>query len=604
MEITPKNVKITASSDETCWGGSFSENGLFLLLEVEGFQNLPAPEKGNEILDLLLTKITNYQERNRAILTELVNWAKEIKFIHTLTLGFLKEDVLYLANIGTGEVLLKRGQKLGKILSSGEIAAGKVMPGDILFFSSKTFINCIDTDKQKELLQRENITDIAEDAYSLLVSNNSSIGAAAVIFKLEEQIISTFEGKSDDTSQKKDHKTIINQKWQNITSFFHQKKEDLWEEGEDSKSKRTLLTIAIILIFLLIASIFLNINHSQSTNKENRLKQTLELVSHQYDEAISLIDLNPSRARILLSDGKISLSGILKDFPKNSKEYKQVSDWLSKIAEKEVDAYKIFKFTTAPLFFDINLIKNGGAGNKISLDKETSVILDSKNKTVYSLFLDTKKASIIAGSETVKDTRLLTVHGKSAYVLNSDGIVGIDITTKTVQSVVKQDKEWGEIGELVSFGGNLYLLDKKNNAIWKYIALETGFSTKGSYLNPGIQVSFTNAGKMLIDGSVWVLADPASILKFTNGHSDAFAFKGLSDTLSDISNIFTSDEAKNLYILQKNSQRILVFDKEGNYQSQYQWDELKNADDLVVSEADKKIFVLSASKIYAIDLKQ
>jgi hypothetical protein len=46
-----------------------------------------------------------------------------------------------------------------------------------------------------------------------------------------------------------------------------------------------------------------------------------------------------------------------------------------------------------------------------------------------------------------------------------------------------------------------------------------------------------------------------------------------------------------------------VIDKSGVYQSQYQWDELKNAQDLIASDDEKKIFVLVGGKIYAIEMK-
>ena len=47
----------------------------------------------------------------------------------------------------------------------------------------------------------------------------------------------------------------------------------------------------------------------------------------------------------------------------------------------------------------------------------------------------------------------------------------------------------------------------------------------------------------------------------------------------------------------------MVFDKDGLYQSQYQWDELKNAKDFMVTEKEGKIYVLVGHKIHAIEIK-
>lgn len=595
MQFKVKNLNLTTSSDAAHWGGIFCENGIFIILETIGSVDNPAPQKGKELMDVLLTKVSSIEDKNLQVLEDITGFAKQFEYIKTLILGFLVNDSLYLSSFGPGKVFLVRDSRFGSVLSPCEKSYGKVLPGDRMIFCTAAILDHLDNKKIEELLKSQSLTQSIEDAYAVLVGDTDTMGATALILELEEQ--------KEEVMPKKSIRDLILGKWQKISEIIASKRQDLWENEEESKSKKTLLTVAVILIFLLIASIFLNINHSQTSNKQKLLEQTLDLVTHQYNEAASLIDLNSSRSRTLLSDSKLSLSQILKEFPKNSKEYKEIDEWLTKVMEKEVEAYKIYKFTSVPLFFDINFVKNQGMGSKISLYKKTAVILDTQNKTVYSLSLDTKQANIIAGSEIVKDAQSLAVHGKSAYLLNSDGIIQTDLASKSSRIIIKTDKDWGEIGEIVAFGGNLYLLDKKNNAVWKYIASENGFSARASYLNPDVKIQLTQAQELVIDGSVWILANPSAVVKFTSGQIADFSIKGLADNLSNISTIFTSDEAKRLYVLDKNLKRILVFDKDGNYQEQYQWDELVNANDLVVLEEEKKIFVLIASKIYAIDIK-
>ena len=58
-----------------------------------------------------------------------------------------------------------------------------------------------------------------------------------------------------------------------------------------------------------------------------------------------------------------------------------------------------------------------------------------------------------------------------------------------------------------------------------------------------------------------------------------------------------------MYVLDRDLGRILVFDKDGVYQSQYQWEGMKDISDFVVSEEEKKIFLLSKNNIYALELK-
>jgi hypothetical protein len=593
MDFGIKTATVSTSGNIFKWGGCFSENGLFLLLEVEGGEEQHAAQKGRQIMDLLLTKFTDEKERNLDLVKKLLNEVKNDSSIKTITLGIASGSILYLGNIGEGEVLLRRKDTIGKILASGGSSSGRIEMGDMLLFSSKTFCQSIPKEERDKILATANLQNGAEVGSSQLLKTADAAGAIALIVA----ITSLPERVKVSQPLAKFH-----QRWQTLISKIKPRK-TVWGDESEVKSKKTLLTISVILIALLIFSIFLNIGHTRSAKLQKQYSQTLDLVSHQYEEAVSLIDLNPARARTLLSDSKLSLAPLLSQFSKNSNEYKEISDWLGKIAEKEVAAYKIYKLTQVPLFFDINLIKQGGVGSKITGYKTLKAILDTGNNVVYSLTTDKKQAAIAAGTEAAKDIKTVDVHGKTIYILADSGIVGVDISSKSSRVVIKKDNEWGEIATLSAFGGNLYLLDKTYHTIWKYIATEGGFLGKTRYLNPDVRVNFSQSLQMVIDSSVWVLLTEGEILKFTNGLGEPFAFKGFPENMSQISRFSTSDEDENLYLLDKGANRIIVFEKDGTYKSQYQWEELKNAQDLIASEDENKIFILMGSKIYAIDIK-
>lgn len=604
MDFSPETAGIGAVSNDQYFGGWFTKNNLFILVETVGNEERPAGKIGKEILDLIST---NYRSKNESSLDYITSLLQEAKKaapeFNTLTIGILKGNILYLGNIGFGEVLLERNGEIGRILSSDETSSGKVQTGDLLLFSSKTFCRCIAQKERRELLQINDWRKSAETGSSLLSRQTEPAGAVALIVTFSKTI--------------KPKEPLFNLT-KPITAKFHEKiprlvnqfrlllkklRPSLSEDSQETRPQKNLLTIAVVLVILLVASIFLNINHTNQSQKHKRFSESLDLVLHQYEEAVSLIDLNPTRARTLLSSSKLSLSPYLSEFSKSSNEYKQINEWLDKISEKEVAAYKIYKLTSVPLYYDITLIKQGGIGGKIAAYRQMKAILDTQNKVAYSLSSDTKQAAIIAGSNVVDEAKTIAIHGKTAYFLTKEGITGVDIQNKTAKVVIAKDEKWGEIISVASFGGNLYLLDSQNNAIWKYIATESGFSSRTSYLNPGVQADFSKARQMIIDGSVWVLNSSGEILKYTSGLGEAFSFKGLADTISNIEALFTSDVEKSLYLLDKNASRVLVFDKDGTYFSQYQWDGLKDASDFVVSEDEKKIFVLAGAKIYAIDIK-
>lgn len=600
--VTIESKKIASPSNEFHFGTVFAENGLFVLLEVEGSEKNPAHLLGKEILDTILTHYTNYQEQDLSTISGIFDSVAEKLFIRTIIIGIQKGAHISLGSKGSGEVKIHREGKIGTLISGEGLLSGEIHPNDQLILYSDTFSQFVSREDKETLLSYENLDEHVSRIGGYLNEKPELQGAAALVLS----ILSPEGSKKKFSHRLMQLKEALRSSGQagkdRLLDIFQKGKEMIDGGGEEARPKKILLTISGILVLLLIGSIFFNVRSARKTKQEKQLAESLNLVSHQYEEAVSLMELNPARARSLLSDSKLTLSPLLSQTSKNSNEYKQISEWLGKIAEQEVAAYKIYKLTAVPLFFDISLVKSGGEGSAMVSYKEKKVILDTKNQVVYSLTTDTKQATLLAGAEMVKDAKSVSIHGNTVYLVTSDGVVGIDTTTKSAKVVIKPDEKWGSIVSLSVFGGNIYLLDRTKHTVWKYIATDFGFSTRTTYLNPGVQVNFSDSQKLIIDGSVWVLFD-RELLKFTRGLGDEFSFKGFSDTIQHIKTISTSDEAKNLYLLDPNLSRVIVFDKDGAYQAQYQWDELKNAQDIVASEAEKKIFVLIGSKIYAIDMK-
>ncbi len=601
MELTANTSKLTTSSNNNIWSSVFSENGFFVLLEIKGDDKSPAPPKGKEIMDNILTGFTNFKERNYANIKKLLDNIGDNHNISTVMVGILSEDKLYLGGKGGGIVMMQRDGKIGRIFTGNDTSEGILKENDFLLFYSQKFESAINIEKRHNLLFLNNPEEVIENIAPQIIDNPEvkGVGLLAVRLLVKQE---TKTGGDITSEIKIDNKQKIFSYFQKIRGIFNNGTENIYEDNEEIKSKKTLLTIAIILIFLLIGSIFLNINHSQNNSKQKKMVEVLSLVSHQYDEAVGLIDLNPIRSRELLTSSKLSLTPLLGEFPKASKEYKEISDWLGKISSEETVAYKIYKLTGVPLFFDFNLIKLGAQVQSFATYKENKVFLDTKNQVVYKLMTPSKKAEIIAGPDMVKDARTIDIHGNSIYLINSDGVVEINISSKTSKIVIKADEKWGDIVSLATYGGNIYLLDKKNSFIWKYISTDYGFSPRQSYLNSDVRVDLTQSVRMVIDGSVWVL-QPDGVTKFTRGLMEQFAFKGFSDNLQNAVSFSTVEGETYLYILDKTLSRIVVFDKDGSYYAQYQWDALGSATDILASEEEKKIYVNSGSKLYAIDIK-
>lgn len=499
--------------------------------------------------------------------------------IHAGVVGRFEGNVLFLESVGEGIVLLAREGSVGCVLAPGRKARGDAFRGDMIAVTTK-----------------ENQTPITRTLKN--ISTFETETNDALVLKVTVQ-----KDDMQASPQEKHPKDLFVARIRPVQDVMRSFAERfLRSKDAKGKSRRMLLVVASGLIVLLLVSILIGERRKRDTQKSQQLSSALIVVTEQYEEAISVADLNPVRARELLASAKLTLSPFLSGFGKKSAEYKTVSEWLEKIGSAEVAAYQIYKLTTVPEFFDLTLIRAGAVGNKMAAYNVTKAIVDVTNKAVYTLTTDTKQAKVVTGGSHVGSSPTVAIHGKFVYSMGEDGISRTEISTASTIVVIPKDELWGEVADIAAYAGNLYLLDKTKNAIYKYIATEDGFTPRTSYLNHGVSIDLSAARRMMIDGSVWVVTSQ-QFLKLERGAPIQFALSGFSDTIPTIDAFYTGDEEKFFYVLDKSLSRIIVFDKDGVYQSQYQWDELKNATDIVASEKEKKLFVLLGSKIYAIDLK-
>lgn len=586
MSLFFRSAKLTAPANENQWSGCFSENNLAFTIEVEVHDGIQASHLGKSLMDEILELNKTIQEKGHAKTDKLIKFAANNKSIRLLIIILLENSHAYLGTLGEGIIVLKRENKSGIILQGQGITEGEIKKGDRLFLYSAALSKLLGSDKIGEIISEERLEDCEEDLAPLLSQNKGSSGTAFMAVSVDE----ISEALSDEDVFVAPKENYLNKLKEKIRSL------------KFLQSQPKYLKIALILTVVLILSILWGVISNKGRLREKEYAQALTLVSQMQEEAKNLIDLNPIRARELISSSKLTLSGLLSKTRKNSGEYKNLKRILSDLTSLEISAYRIFKLTSVPVFFDLTLIKPQAKIDRISAYKSTKAILDENNKTVFFLDTSTKQAEIVAGADNVKNAADIAIHGNYIYLLNEDGIIEVDIKEKKAKKIIEKDPSWGEIPEIEAFAGNLYLLDKSQNNIWKYTRGESAFSSRGTYVGSGVPVNFSKTSQLAIDGSIWV-SGGEEVIKLTGGVLDSFRFQEFADSLTSIDSFSTSDEEKNIYILDKSLTRIIVFDKDGVYQSQYQWDELKNAQQIVASEKEEKIFVTMGNKIYAVDLK-
>jgi len=631
-DFTAQAAKIVGNAKEGIWAQVATLESLQAVVVISDGED---GKLGREILSLLEEEDKKLEKKNLAELAVLLEKIKaqippekSLSLVLALPVG----KVLYLGCLG-GAAFLKRGENLEKIVEGQESASGLLNDGDLLILGSEDFFRVMTPQVLAESLNHFAPSEIAERLAPQVSAAEENAGCAALILSFqkeekkwveeeaEEEEASEEKGFLEEKEAEKEVRSFSKQRLlvkvfskirpfkfrlPNLPHFL-----SLIPRGENERQKKTLLTVALLLIILLAASIFFGVSKSRRGNQAKKFEEMYKEANFKYEEGKGLVGLNDILARDRLSWVKEQIGQIKVTLSLDSDQEEKIQKLEEGVNESLIILSRVYKLNQLSLFWETSLFKEGSQGDELAIFEDKLAILDRQKRLIYLLSAKTKAVETLGGQDLGQEPKLLGLHGDNVYLLTGGGITGLSRQSKKTQLAIEKDTAWGELISLVAYGGNVYLLDQgkakeggaSEGQVWKYIGTETGFSSRQEYLASDIKPDFSQARGMAIDGSVWVLL-PGQILRFTSGRPDNFVISGLEGDFGQPQAIFTDEKSQNLYLLDPQGKKVLVLGKDGVYQAQYQAEEISQARDLVVSEEEKKIFLLAGGKVYFIEIKK
>jgi hypothetical protein len=587
-------AKIVANPSALSWAQVYSAGKLFAVISLETDEENQEKDflniLGKEILNTLEQEFFTLETKDLESIKEAVTTTSQ-KIPTSVNCSFviaaLANNILYLYILGNGRASLKREGKLGNLIEAADqpsdslkVASGYLQNDDIIVLQTKQFSDIISIGTLSDLMDNLPPAEIAENL-APLVHEKEEAGAAAIITHFKAPLVTEIPEPSVEPEPEIEEKLAEDEENTTESPFYSPtatRKSSLLDKVKPLSSmfssirkpqnlalnhaRKIILTIVIVILVVFVGSVFFAINKQQNDKIQAAFEAIYPQALKQYNEGQGLMELNQNLARDDFNQAQQLLNGGKDKLPKDSKEEKQVLDLLNKVNTALSSA---------------SGVTNANA-KEVSNDSSQLLLAETKNDGLYF----TQDASHIYGLTQT-----------AIYTLNLDG------TNK--KSVVTNSSYWKSAGGLSNYIGNLYVLDKSQNQIFKFVNSDSGF-VKANYFsttNPDL----SKATAITIDSSIYVLTSDGNISKFTKGNSDTFTIAGLDTPLSNPTKIYTNASDENVYVLDNGNSRIVVFDKSGNYKNQYQAGIIKTAKDFEVLEKDKKIYVLSADKIYEIDLK-
>ncbi len=524
-----------------------------------------------------------------------------------LVLAVVWQDFLYCGKAGGGQVYLKRGEALVKLLSEAEettVVSGSLKDQDKLLIGTGQFFRIVPEETLKPIMEQTDDQQAEEALAGIVHGHETNSQTAAVLVRAGKQLEVKAEAEpatEEVIGVKEENKWRV--KWQTLAEkgWLWLRRFKVRGGGLNlRKQQKSAATVALVLVLVFGVSLVLAGRKRQKTKAETRYQAVVEEVRYKYDEAKGLLSLNPLRAKSLLKDSQALMTQYETESGKELSG--ELKDYQLKIEETLGSVQREYQLESAQEWYDFGLVKEGFKGSDWESEENEALVWDAVSRSLVSLNLETKAAKVVLGGDKLSGGELVGLAGERGLVVSKDRVTVVEVKEGKVVAEVGADG-WGTIQDAVGFGGNLYLLDKTvKGQIWKYLGVEAGLSGKRSYLK-GESYDLSEAVSMAIDGSVWVLFSDGTIAKYVQGVKDVFVVAGLDKAFDEPVKIFTSPETESVYILDRKNTRVVVIAKNGEYKAQYVWPGIAGVKDLIVNETQKKIFLLTGEKIFTVELK-
>lgn len=553
-------------------------------------------------------------------------------------------DELFLTQTGDAEAYLIR-KRYVSVVTDGladekahdddiftSIASGKIEPGDFVLFSTTRLLRYIG---KTDLAQSVNKKSITESLAEIKDAVSTEILGRVVLVGIlldkatvaEEAMLADMEDTATVASLEAEHASISARKETLTGKFFtamKSRKKDRTEvfkgrgnsvfssiaamgskffSGLFSKGfgKDKILSLLVIVIVVLLTGVFIATDRQAEQEEIERLDTILAGVQDKLAQADAKAAYDKDTAKDLLDQAYVDAKSVF-----DSKYYRQKASLFMVEIEEAKDKLDNVQRIENPNVLadlsekrsDVSALGFANVGDRVFVYEYNALYEVVLDQVQDPLTIDDEEVIVAAtGFEDRGSVVFLTKSGKM-----------IEYREGTVSFMDSDEGAFRKGVALADWSNRIYLLDNEGNQIWKYTykGSRDAFGEAEGYKSDDTDLS--NAVDFAIDANVYTLDTSGDILKFYAGSKQTFFINNAPfNMFKDPTRIVTDEKMDEIYVLDSQEARVLVFRKDpktGNvdYVTQYLFDGVGEVRDIYVNVEENKLYALSDSKIYELEL--
>ncbi len=359
------------------------------------------------------------------------------------------------------------------------------------------------------------------------------------------------------------------------------------------------LGIAAVILVLTVSISLLSSARARASEQKVYEEKVLKIEDLMERAAGAVIYKDENQARGLY----ISASALIDQLPTDTPERSEKVDELKTTIQKATDEIRHLVSVPNPaLLGDLATLTDGVFGQTFIKAGDVIYVFASDGR-VYQLDR-TQKIFKPASTQTEGARVALSASAENGrvYALMNDQSVVEFVSDDSVQKPVSLNKPEGSLVDLIAYANRLYVLSvtEADGQIYRYGKTGDTFGDGTRWISSKT-TPLNHARALTIDGSVFILQKNGGVERFDNGGEVEFELGVVDPPLTNATNIWTDADSDFLYVLEPDTKRIVVFNKEnGAFIVQYRSEAFQNLSDIIVDESAYSIYLLSGSKLYSI----
>ncbi len=368
-----------------------------------------------------------------------------------------------------------------------------------------------------------------------------------------------------------------------------------------TKTKRSLISIIVLVVILSIGLFLLSQSHAKST-AQHKYDQQISTIQDVMDRAGgAMIYRDENQARTLYQQATSLVAQLPTDLPIRQEKTKKLT---SDIETAMDELRHIVHVPNPALVGDLATSVSNVSGVRL-VRSNSLLFVAGTDQNLYRLD-PTQKLFTVANTAPITNSTILSTStdDKHVFILDSaNHLFSFDPSNNTSTPVTASLEE-GRWKSFMTYANRLYLLqsspDGTDSQIIRMNQATGGFGTGQSWIVSKTD-SLQQAVSFTLDKSLYILKSNGQAVRFENGSEVGWALGIVDPPITQATDMWTDGNSKYLYVMEPTGKRLIVYQKDtGAFIMQYKSDSFDNLKGFAIDEKNYTIYLLSGSKLYSI----